>query len=161
MRPTHNPQKKWRSRVSIPVPADCEPTALPSELHPHERKKGGDARIELATSCTLSKNHTTRPITLDEKKLSWQKVFEARIELATSSVLDWRDNQLHHPNRQNKKCILRGSNPRGLSPLGLKSSALTTRPRMLRVLKKRGGDARIELATSCTRSKNHTTRPIT
>ena len=24
---------------------------------------GGDARIELATSCTLSKNHTTRPIT--------------------------------------------------------------------------------------------------
>ena len=30
-----------------------------------------------------------------------------------------------------KKCILRGSNPRGLSPLGLKSSALTTRPRML------------------------------
>ena len=29
-----------------------------------------------------------------------------------------------------QKCILRGSNPRGLSPLGLKSSALTTRPRM-------------------------------
>jgi hypothetical protein len=28
-------------------------------------------------------------------------------------------------------CILRGSNPRGLCPLGLKSSALTTRPRML------------------------------
>jgi hypothetical protein len=25
----------WRSGVSIPVPADCEPTALPSELHPH------------------------------------------------------------------------------------------------------------------------------
>ena len=31
-----NQQKdmSWRSRVSIPVPADCEPTALPSELHP-------------------------------------------------------------------------------------------------------------------------------
>ena len=29
-----------------------------------EKTKGGDARIELATSCTLSKNHTTRPITL-------------------------------------------------------------------------------------------------
>jgi hypothetical protein len=28
------------------------------------------------------------------------------------------------------ECILRGSNPRGLCPLGLKSSALTTRPRM-------------------------------
>ena len=27
-----------------------------------------------------------------------KKIFEARIELATSSVLDWRDNQLHHPN---------------------------------------------------------------
>ena len=27
----------WRSRVSIPVPADCEPTALPSELHPRDR----------------------------------------------------------------------------------------------------------------------------
>ena len=26
-------------------------------------QKRGDARIELATSCTLSKNHTTRPIT--------------------------------------------------------------------------------------------------
>ena len=26
------------------------------------------------------------------------------------------------------KCIMRGSNPRGLRPLGLKSSALTTRP---------------------------------
>jgi hypothetical protein len=28
------------------------------------RQKGGDARIELATSCTRSRNHTTRPITL-------------------------------------------------------------------------------------------------
>ena len=28
-----------------------------------KRERGGDARIELATSCTLSKNHTTRPIT--------------------------------------------------------------------------------------------------
>jgi hypothetical protein len=27
-------KRLWRSRVSIPVPADCEPTALPSELHP-------------------------------------------------------------------------------------------------------------------------------
>ena len=26
-------------------------------------QKGGDARIELATSCTRSRNHTTRPIT--------------------------------------------------------------------------------------------------
>ena len=32
-------------------------------------KVWGDARIELATSCTLSKNHTTRPITL-----SWSGV---------------------------------------------------------------------------------------
>ena len=31
-------KKKWRSRVSIPVPADCEPTALPSELHPRIKK---------------------------------------------------------------------------------------------------------------------------
>jgi hypothetical protein len=29
-----NQKMVWRSRVSIPVPADCEPTALPSELHP-------------------------------------------------------------------------------------------------------------------------------
>jgi hypothetical protein len=27
-----------------------------------------------------------------------ENVFERRIELRTSSVLDWRDNQLHHPN---------------------------------------------------------------
>ena len=32
-------KKEWRSRVSIPVPADCEPTALPSELHPLLQKK--------------------------------------------------------------------------------------------------------------------------
>ena len=35
-----------------------------------------------------------------------------------------------HLSQQKKRCILRGSNPRGLCPLGLKSSALTTRPRM-------------------------------
>ena len=29
-----------------------------------QQQKGGDARIELATSCTRSRNHTTRPITL-------------------------------------------------------------------------------------------------
>ena len=28
-------QKKWKMGVSIPLPADCEPTALPSELIPH------------------------------------------------------------------------------------------------------------------------------
>ena len=32
-------QKNWRSRASIPVPADCEPTALPSELHPHPENR--------------------------------------------------------------------------------------------------------------------------
>ena len=38
------------------------------------------------------------------------------------------------------------------------------RRRVLRMkgsVEKNGGDARIELATSCTRSRNHTTRPIT
>ena len=41
----------------------------------------------------------------DQRSTNWAnpalmelKIFEARIELATSSVLDWRDNQLHHPN---------------------------------------------------------------
>jgi hypothetical protein len=29
----------------------------------NENKNRGDARIELATSCTRSRNHTTRPIT--------------------------------------------------------------------------------------------------
>ena len=28
-------EKKWSMGVSIPLPADCEPTALPSELIPH------------------------------------------------------------------------------------------------------------------------------
>ena len=32
-------------------------------IRAHRDQKWGDARIELATSCTLSKNHTTRPIT--------------------------------------------------------------------------------------------------
>ena len=34
-----------------------------------KKEKGGDARIELATSCTQSKNHTTRPITLTHTNL--------------------------------------------------------------------------------------------
>jgi hypothetical protein len=38
-------------------------------------------------------NYTIEP-NLNQKVV----LFEARIELATSSVLDWRDNQLHHPN---------------------------------------------------------------
>jgi hypothetical protein len=42
--------------------------AAGQKFWPHRQRggggeKGGDARIELATSCTLSKNHTTRPIT--------------------------------------------------------------------------------------------------
>ena len=38
-----------------------------------------------------------------QKKKKKKNLFEARIELATSSVLDWRDNQLHHPNSDEKK----------------------------------------------------------
>jgi hypothetical protein len=34
----------WRSRVSIPVPADCEPTALPSELHPRLCAEAGHSK---------------------------------------------------------------------------------------------------------------------
>ena len=44
------------------------------------------------------------------------------------------------------------------------ATIITTRPRAPDVERKKTktwGDARIELATSCTRSKNHTTRPIT
>ena len=40
-------------------------------------------------------------------------------------------------------CILRGSNSRGLSPLGLKSSALTTRPRM-RLMLGLDGECRLD-----------------
>ena len=42
------------------------------------KKNRGDARIELATSCTQSKNHTTRPITRQQKKKG-----RARFEPAT------------------------------------------------------------------------------
>jgi hypothetical protein len=38
------------------------------ELATSKKTKWGDARIELATSCTLSKNHTTRPITQVDKQ---------------------------------------------------------------------------------------------
>jgi hypothetical protein len=31
--------KRWRSRVSIPVPPACEAGALPCELHPHRQKR--------------------------------------------------------------------------------------------------------------------------
>ena len=43
---------------------------IPVEPFFSQNKKRGDARIELATSCTLSKNHTTRPITRLRKKLT-------------------------------------------------------------------------------------------
>jgi hypothetical protein len=39
--------KTWRSRVSIPVPADCEPTALPSELHPLRDGKQNGVRTKM------------------------------------------------------------------------------------------------------------------
>ena len=32
-------------------------------------------------------------------------IFEPRIELGTFSVLDWRDNQLHHPNIDTFLCL--------------------------------------------------------
>ena len=48
-----------------------------------------------------------------EKKI----IFEARIELATSSVLDWRDNQLHHPNFLSKNIMLAPKiHPVGIEP---------------------------------------------
>ena len=45
-------------------------------------------------------NYTIEPFMseLCNRTKHQKKLFEARIELATSSVLDWRDNQLHHPN---------------------------------------------------------------
>ena len=46
--------------VSIAAFQAVDPGSIPGPRS-FEFKKGGDARIELATSCTL--NHTTRPIT--------------------------------------------------------------------------------------------------
>ena len=42
--------------------------------------KGGDARIELATSCTRSRNHTTRPITLEPAWAGQTTVFHPKRE---------------------------------------------------------------------------------
>ena len=58
--------------------------------------------------------------------------------------------RLTHEKSKQKDCILRGSNSRGLCPLGLKSSALTTRPRMQQLSKKMQKIApgvRLELTT--------------
>ena len=60
----------------------------------------GTMGIEPMTNGLLDQRSTdwamrlTKEILFERRK----KLFEARIELATSSVADWRDNQLHHPN---------------------------------------------------------------
>src|SRR5579872_6441544 len=69
-------------RESNSRPLAPEARIIPLDQSPIKEKKRGDARIELATSCTQNKNHTTRPITHKEKK--WG---DARIELATSCTL--------------------------------------------------------------------------
>jgi hypothetical protein len=48
--------QKWRSRVSIPVPADCEPTALPIELHPRSEENWSLEHV-----LSLKLRHTTCP----------------------------------------------------------------------------------------------------
>ena len=53
-------KNRWRSRVSIPVPADCEPTALPSELHP--------------LSVILHKNETDKIFALAQESKQKKKV---------------------------------------------------------------------------------------
>jgi hypothetical protein len=71
---TASPQIVGRALVSH-APAHTQ-ARLPSHLsacyptmpRPHPAK-GGDARIELATSCTRSRNHTTRPITQQFKSV--------------------------------------------------------------------------------------------
>src|SRR6185312_15575828 len=50
-------------RESNSRPLAPEARIIPLDQSPSTKKYRGDARIELATSCTQSKNHTTRPIT--------------------------------------------------------------------------------------------------
>ena len=56
-------KKKGVMRESNSRPLAPEARIIPLDQSPAAKKKRGDARIELATSCTQSKNHTTRPIT--------------------------------------------------------------------------------------------------
>jgi hypothetical protein len=44
------------------------------------QKRGGDARIELATSCTRSRNHTTRPITQEPAGAGQTTVIDSKSE---------------------------------------------------------------------------------
>jgi hypothetical protein len=48
--------KRQRSRLSIPVPADCEPTALPIELHPRSENNRSVEHF-----LTVNLKHTTCP----------------------------------------------------------------------------------------------------
>ena len=69
----------WKTKIiDVPPGAHIERGLTPSFLamlqhmtkkNKKKRKKRGDARIELATSCTRSRNHTTRPIT----QVCWKK----------------------------------------------------------------------------------------
>ena len=51
---TTTKKEVWRSGVSIPVPADCEPTALPSELHPHVLAREHAHTINKQKNCCCS-----------------------------------------------------------------------------------------------------------
>jgi hypothetical protein len=58
------------------------------------KKKGGDARIELATSCTRSRNHTNRTITLAYR--AKKEATATRFELARAEPSRFRIYLLNH-----------------------------------------------------------------
>ena len=111
---------------------------------PQLSKKGrGDARIELATSCTQSRNHTTRPITRRVSTVTKKKEVLPGLEPGLQGSKPWvltnytiepvpetegteRDNK-----REKRKRHRRDLNSRGQSPLAFKTNSLTTRTRCL------------------------------
>ena len=67
------------------------------------RQPGVEPGAKAWEASMLPIHHWRFLLVVSRKKKKKKKVFEARIELATSSVLDWRDNQLHHPNTTQRR----------------------------------------------------------
>lgn len=142
----HADKKQWRSRVSIPVPADCEPTALPSELHPHFRPKGllqamGFEPMPLSRLAPKASALTTRPNLLHRVPTGLQELtkhFETRQRVKTTrftllvgAMHALARKHAHRPPKKQEQKKKTKSSPRGDSnpqPPDPKSDALSIAP---------------------------------
>ena len=126
--------KKWRSRVSIPVPSACKADALPFELHPHMINMFQKKYIRWGSN---------------SRQQSWPELESGALTTRPQMLLWLKYKKINHMAKI-KMCSMRGSNPRLLAH---KTNTLPTElmelfkliPAVIKSSKK--GCARVEPAT--------------